>query len=446
MRETVDLVISASYMLTPQMSILENQAVAIRGTRIVAVGSAVEIDQRYEAKQRLSGEGKLLMPGLVDAHTHNAQNFLRGRTAEQLPMVWTRILVPFESNLDEDDVYASAMLAGVEYIKSGVTSFAESGGPHMHRVAEAVEQLGLRAVIARSTMDCGDVPDSMKESTYDCIDRTEALYKEWNGRGDGRIQIWFALRQVMTSTPELVEAVEERSRQYGTGVHIHLAEHRAEVMHTLQRYGLRPGFWLESKGLMDDRVLCAHSVLLREDEMIMMVRNGAHPVHCPRANLVNHGFAKTPLFFSLGCHPGIASDGGSGNSLDLFQAMRLQQFGVGSFWGLNYHDATAVRSTDVLTMATMGGARAMRQADQIGSIVAGKRADVILVNLAQPHLSPFGDLVHAVTANASGQDVTDVVANGRILMKDRQVLVVDEAEVLARAKERKSRIYNRLGW
>lgn len=434
-------------MLTPHMEVVANQGVAVRDGAIVAVGPSADIAARYAAKQSLNGDGKLLMPGFVDAHTHNAQYFLRGRTAEQLPMVWTRILVPFESGLSEEDVRVSALAAGVEYIRAGVTSFAESGGPHMHKVAEVAEQLGLRAVIARNSMDVGEfIPDSMKERTADAISRTEELFRAYNGRGEGRIQVWFALRQVMTSTPELVEAVEEMSRKYGTGVHIHLAEHRNEVMHTLQHYGLRPAFWLQSKGLMDDRVLCAHSVLLRDDEIVMMVQSGANPVHCPRSNLVNHGFPKAPLFMALGRYPGLATDGGAGSPLELFQCMRLMQIGVGAFWGLNYHDASSVRSADALTMATQGGARALRLQDRIGTIEVGKRADLIMINVEQPHLTPCASLIHTLTANGGPGDVTETIVDGKILMADRKVLVVDQAEVLARAKEQKALLYRRLGF
>lgn len=434
-------------LLTPDFEVAMDQAVAISGNRIVAVGARQDLERRYTAKQVLKGEGKLIAPGLVDAHTHTAQQFLRGRTAEEPPMVWARILVPFESNLDEDDMYASGMLAGVEYIKAGITSFADSGGPHMHRVAAAVDKLGLRACIARSTMDCGDfVPPSMMDSSpAESVRKTEELYQAWNGKDDGRIQIWFALRQAITSTPGLAEAVADAAKRYDTSVHIHLAEHRREVEYCLTNYRMRPTNWFDSFGLVGDRLLAAHCVLLRDDEVMLMHDKGAHPVHCPRANLTNHGFPKLPLFLTLGTTPGIASDGASGNPLDLFSCIRILYSATIAQYGLSVHDSVAVRTKDMLRMATQGGANALRLGSQIGSLTPGKKADLILINMNQPHLNPFGDPVRTIAACAGPADVTDSVIDGRIVMRDRQVLTCDEQEVMALAAERHSKIFARLG-
>ncbi len=185
------------------------------------------------------------MPGFVDAHTHTCQQLLRGRLADEYPMIWTRFLVPFESTLTPDDVYWSAKLACLEMIRSGTTSFADSGGVHMHRAADAVIESGMRAAIARSTMDMGgEICSAMKESAEDAIARTEELYRNYHGAGDGRVEIWFALRQVMTCSPELVRRTAEKAAEYSTGIHAHLCEHRDEVRFCLERYRKRPAEFL----------------------------------------------------------------------------------------------------------------------------------------------------------------------------------------------------------
>ena len=183
-------------VMLPDFSFKEAQDVLIKDSLIAAIE---DTGKDAEAAEVIDGSGKLVMPGLVDSHTHTCQQLLRGRVANEYPMVWTRFLVPFESNLSPEDCYWSARLACLEMIKSGTTAFAESGSTHMDAVADAVIEAGMRAAIARSTMDMGGaIPDSMKMSAEKNIEMTEDLYDRYQGKGDGRIDIWFAIRQVMT--------------------------------------------------------------------------------------------------------------------------------------------------------------------------------------------------------------------------------------------------------
>ena len=190
----VDLIISPDLMLTPGMELAGGQSVAIKDGAIVAVGRSADIAASYRARDTMRADGKLLLPGLVDGHTHTAQQLLRGRTFNERPMIWTRILVPFESNLDPPDVYDSAMLASIEMIRSGITCFADAGGPHAEQVAEAAIRSGLRAVITRSTMDIGDsIPESMRETAESAVARNDELFLSHDGSGNGRVRIWFGL-------------------------------------------------------------------------------------------------------------------------------------------------------------------------------------------------------------------------------------------------------------
>ncbi|MCR4424933.1 MAG: amidohydrolase [Firmicutes bacterium] len=442
----VDLLVSADEMLTSDCGIAQNMAVAIHGGRIVDMGPRGDMARKYRARETVDGSGKLLMPGLIDAHTHVCQQLLRGRLFNERPMIWTRILVPFESNLRPDEVHAGAMLAGVEMIRAGITCFADSGGPHMDQVAEAMIELGLRAVLSRSTMDTGDaIPTSMKESTGDAISRTEELHAEYDGAGDGRIRIWFALRQLMTSTPELVAGVLDKAKEKDTGIHIHLAEHRGEVDHCLVRYGRRPAEWLDDMGVAGDRLLAAHSVLLTDREVRMLAERGAHPVHCPRANLQSHGFPKATLFREFGAQVGMGSDGAAGGPLDLFSSMRLLYLACRCYFGLPVHDATAMSARDLIGFVTSGGAAAVRMSDTIGSIEKGKAADIILIDLHQSHLSPITPTIDSYVSFIQPADVSDVIVAGSVLMRDRRILCVDEEHVMARALEARESVFRRAG-
>ncbi len=425
-----DLLIQDCQVLLPDFSILPNATIAIKGNRIALIESDASASGSYVSKEILDGDGKLAMPGFIDAHTHAAQQLLRGSVVDELPMVWTRILVPFESNLTPEDVYQGALLFCVENLKAGTTTFADAGGPFMEMVARAAMETGMRGVITRSTMDCGnDIPDKMKESAPVAIRNCEQLYKEWNDAGDGRIQIWFGLRQAMTSTPALMEAVAARSKELHTGVHIHLAEHMAEVAHCLTNYKLRPAEWFDHFGLLGPNLIAAHCVRLSDKEILLLAERGANAVHCPHSNLGNHGFSKTPLFMALGANIALGTDGASATRLSLFEPMRLLKFAMQARHGVDINDPLALPAQEVYKMATQGGAKAVMQEKEIGKLEVGMKADIILLDIDRPHLSPTAHLPKTVVMAAGPDDVSDVIVDGRLLIHNREFLNLDEEKI-----------------
>ena len=197
--EKYDILIKNCQVLNPDMTVSSTCSVGIKDSWIKKIGPTDELMADSSASEIIDGKGKLVMPGMVDGHTHTCQQLLRGRVADEYPMVWTRFLVPFESNLQPEDSYISGLLACLEMIKSGTTAFADSGGVHMDRVADAVIESGMRAAIAKSTMDMGNaITGAMKETANEAIENTKKLYQKYQGAGDGRVDIWFAIRQVMT--------------------------------------------------------------------------------------------------------------------------------------------------------------------------------------------------------------------------------------------------------
>jgi len=449
--ENCDLLITHTTALLPDMTLRNDVAIAVDRGSILALDDNAILEARYHPRTRLDGTGKVAMPGLIDAHTHVCQQLLRGRITDEPPMIWARFLVPFESTLEPEDVYWSTMLSGVEMLKAGITTFADSGGRHMGEAARAVAALGLRACIARSTMDSGGfVPENMRGSVTQNIAETEALYREWHGKANNRIHIWFALRQVMTSTPELVESVAAAAREVNTGIHIHLAEHLREVEHCVVNYRLRPAEWLDALGLLGSNVLAAHSIVLTEKEIQLLAARGVIPVHCPRSNLNSHGFPKTPLFLALGVPIGLGTDGASGGSLDLFEQARLLKSAIQAYRGLPINDAAILPVEDLLRMATSGGARALRLQSHTGTLETGKQADIILVDAtappySAPHLQPTQHLLRTLVMSAGAHDVSDVIVDGVVLMQERRLTQVDEAEIICKAGEHLQAITRRAG-
>jgi 5-methylthioadenosine/S-adenosylhomocysteine deaminase len=425
-----DLIIRHCRVLQPDFSVLNDASIYIEKDRIVKIEADTAPLETDHAKIEVDGRNKLAMPGLVDAHTHAAQQLLRGSVTDEMPMIWARILVPFESNLTPEDMLAGSRLFCIENLKAGITSFADAGGPHMDALAEAVVETGIRACICRSTMDSGAMtPPAMKETVSQALANTEALYKKYHGAGDGRVQIWFGIRQAMTSTPQLVEAVSSRSKELNTGVHIHLAEHLDEVSYCLSNYHLRPAEWFDSFGLLGPNLIAAHCVRLSDREVKLISERQVNVVHCPRSNLGSHGFSKTPLLMALGANIGLGTDGASGNRLDLFEQMRLLKSAVLARYGLEINDPVALPALETLRMATAGGARALRLENEIGALQVGKKADIILIKLDSPHLSPTANLPKTIASVAGPDDVNDVLVNGRLILKDRQFVELDEAEI-----------------
>lgn len=441
-----DLLIENCSMLTPEMTIQPGQSIAITGTNITEIGPAGEMIEKYCDADRLSGEGKLAMPGFIDAHIHVCQQLLRGRTIDEWPMVWTRFLVPFESNLSKEDVYWSALLACLEMIKSGTTGFIESGGVHMGQAVDAVLVSGMRAAIALSTMDMGtQIPDSMKQPPQACIERTEQLYQRYHGTGEDRIRIWFAMRQVMTCSPGLIRALADRASALHTGIHAHLCEHRDEVRFCLENYHQRPTEFLLKQGMLGPNLLTAHSVALTEHDISLLKAADVKIVHCPGSNLSNHGFPKTPRFLEEGMTIGLGSDGASCACVNLFDQMKLLRYAITAYWGLPIFDPMVMPCDALLKMVTQGGASAMLRGNELGTLETGKKADIILLRLNAPHLLPSADLVKTIVTAAGPGDVCDSVINGKLIMKERRVLTLDEATIIAECTQRQKAIFQRAG-
>ena len=412
-----DILIKGCEILGPGMSVTGPCSVAIHKSLIEKIGPSDQVEKEYLGGTVVDGRGKLLMPGMVDGHTHTCQQLLRGRVSDEYPMIWTRFLVPFESNLKPEDTRISGQLACLEMIKSGTPAVADSGGVHRDQVAEAVIESGMRAAIAKATMDMGDiVSGAMKETAQEAGERTRDLYRSYHGAGDGRVSIWFAIRQVMTCSRELIAMVRDAAAELHTGIHAHLCEHRDEVIFCLKNYQKRPAQFLESMGVLGPNLLTAHNVMLSDEDIAIMARRDVKVIHCPRANLSNHGFPKTPQILQAGLNVGLGCDGAAPSNLDLFDEMKALRYSMIAYWGLPSFNPVVMTCPTLLKMAAWGGANAIGKGDILGAVEEGRKADVILLNIDQPHLSPTQNLINTIVEAANGHDVTDSIMNGKIVM------------------------------
>lgn len=426
-----DVLIRGCAVLNETFEVDWDQDIAIADGVIAAVGDS---PLPGEAEQVVDGRGKLFLPGLVDGHIHTCQQLLRGRILDQLPMIWTRIMLPFESGLTEEAVEAGAELACLELIKSGTTAFADAGGRHMDAVARVVERSGLRAALTCSTIDAGDAPATMKHSTQACLEQNDALFDRWHGRGEGRISVFYSLRSMLSVTEELTLRVFERARNRSTGVHAHISEYPNEVNASLERHRLRPVEYLDKLGVLGPNFLAAHSILLNDDEIDRMAARGVKVIHCPFSNC-GKGVPYTPRLLQRGASVGLGTDGAAHGGLSLWNEMKIFRSVMNAHVGVPYANPVVMPARTILRMATCGGAAALGYEGRLGAVKAGYLADLISIDLNQPHILPTSDLPNTLLETVNAGDVADSMVQGRFLMRDRKVLVMDEKAVLDRARD-----------
>lgn len=438
-----DIVLKNAMVLTPEGDVLEGRNIAVSGNRIAKITTGS--DEQMSADKTIDCSRKIVMPGMIDGHTHTSQQLLRGKLADEYPMIWTRFLVPFESTLTKEDVYYSALLYCIQAIRAGITGFAESGGRHMDRTVAAVLETGMRAAVARSMMDCGSaITEDMLEECDEAISRNDELYADYHGAGNGRVQIYYGMRQVMTCTPELIEKISAHAGERNTGIHAHLCEHRNEVSFCLERYQMRPAAFLDRCGLLRPRLVTAHNVALSEHDITLLTDRKVKMIHCPYANLINHGFPKTPRILEAGGCVGLGSDGAAYNSVDLFEEMRTLRAALISSSGLPVFDPEVMPVKTMLKMATQNGAAALGMEDCLGKVEEGCIADLITIDIRKPHIYPTNNYTTALVDTVTAQDVCDSIIDGQIVMEDRKLKTIDEQAVMEECRIRLTSINGRL--
>lgn len=428
---------------------LADGAIAIDGTSIRWVGPAREARRRFRAKSVIDASGTIALPGLIDAHFHTAQQFLRGkitalgRTRRLKNPIWKNYYIPFEAMLEPEDVYLSGMLAYTNMIRVGTTCFAEAGGPHPDEMGRAAMETGIRGFIALSTVDQGAwVPASMKMTTRQALERNVALVKRW--RGNRRVGAWLSLRQILVCTPELIQGIGEAARRHDVKIHTHLCEGTYEIDYALENFNKRPAEFLSDLGVFDRHLHCAHSIFLSPQEMDLYVERRASACHCSTNNY-HIGPMRLLEMWRRGVDVGLGTDGAaSWGTLDMFQVAHLARVGQTALFGTPWHNRTLTNGEELLAIATAGGARALGMADRIGSLEAGKKADILLVDCAELDQAPPYDPLFVAANTTVGRDVRTVIIDGRVVMKDREILTVDVPRMQAAIRKRLPRLMQRL--
>lgn len=439
-----DLLIKNCVVLTSDYSFMKNSFIAIDKGRIIEIGQ--DLQEKYNPIDTINGKNKLAMPGFIDGHTHLSQQMLRGMISDEYPVIYLRFNLPLESKLTREDVKLSAQLGCLEMIKAGTTSFADAGSTYMDQFVDAVEESGLRATLTRSTSDRGDnLPSNMKDTTKEGIRASEEFYKNNNNRGNGRIKAWFQYRSIASCSDDLIVGLTDLAKQYNTGIHTHISEYSESVLYAQRNHNMREIEYLDKLGVMFPNLLAAHCILISENDINILRDSGTKVVHCPRSNL-GKGVSKTPSLLNHGISVGLGSDGTAHSGMSMFREITAFRHSQIVTHGVPYLDYSVMNSKMLIDLATMGGAKALLQDKDIGSIEVGKKADIVLIDINQPHITPTHNMLNTLTEAVESKDVVDTIVDGKVLMENRQVKTLDEEKIMFESKEAIKRINNTNGW
>lgn len=385
-----------------------------------------------EADEVLDGSGFAAMPGLVNTHQHSPMSLLRAYSDDLKLMDWLdQKMLPAEANMTEEDIRAGARLAMAEMIKSGTTTFADMY-IHMNEIAETVEEVGMRASLTRGLVFLEPDDGVRMAEALDLIDR-------WHGKAEGRITTMFGPHAPYTCPPDALRHVIRLAEERDIPIHIHLAETVEEVASLRLKYGQTPTEYLHALGLFDQcHVLLAHGVHLSESDIQLLKGMQGGVSHNPVSNLkLGCGIAPVHKLHQEGVIVGLGTDGaGSATTLDMFEEMKAAAW----MQKLHYGDPTILPAKEVLKMATIQGAKLLRINHEIGTLSPGKKADLILVNLNKPHLTPLHQLESLLAYGVSGADIDTTIVNGKVLMRSRKLLTIDEEALLRDIQGRAERI------
>ncbi len=455
MTETVDILLRGGTVVTmnDKYDVYEDGAVAIRGDSIVAVGPTEAIVRAYRAEETIDCADSVIMPGLVNAHTHIPMTLMRGLNDDLRLDVWLGYLMPVEREfVTPEFVKLGARVACAEMIRSGVTSFADMFY-YEEAIAEQVAEIGMRALLGQTIL-VFPAPDA--ETFEDALLLCRRFIEHWNGHP--LIQPAVAPHAWYTATPELLLACADLARAFDVPLHTHVSETKLEADNSVEHNHMSVVTWLEQHGILDTKLLAAHCVHIDEEDMFSLRRMGAGVAHCPSSNLkLASGIAPVAQMLKLGLKVGVGTDGpASNNDLDMVEEMRLASF----IAKVAAQNPTALPARQAVELATISGARAMHMGDVTGSLEVGKRADVVVRDMTgihnQPHFHNHPDAVYSrIVYSSKSSDVAHVLCNGRWLMRDRVLLTVDEAAARAGAiavaakidafvNERESSPYNKL--
>jgi len=436
-----DILISGGTIVTlnDKDTIIRGGALAIRGDTIIAIGAKEEILAAHECRETIEAPLSIIMPGLINAHTHAAMTCFRGIADDMELMNWlNRFIFPAEArNVDPELVYWGSLLACAEMIKSGTTTFSDMY-IFEELTAQAAKEAGMRCLLGEVLFD---FPSPNIKTPEEGLAYTEKLIQKW--ADDPLINIMVEPHALYTCSPELLKAAKALADLYKVPLATHLLENKAEAKQLKEKLGQRATHFLKELGLLDERFFAFHCVMMDDEDIRLFADKGCKVVHNPESNMkLASGVAPISSMIRKGVVVGLGTDGcASNNNLDMFQeidtAAKLEKSAR--------LDPTVMSARTVLKMATCEGAKVLGLDGVVGSLETGKKADLCIIDMNKPHLTPLYDEYSHLAYTVGGADVETVIINGRIVMQNRRLITIDEQEAMHRVRIIARRVQESLG-
>jgi 5-methylthioadenosine/S-adenosylhomocysteine deaminase len=450
--EPVDTLIEGALVVTmdAQRRVVTDGAVAIRGTDIVAVGKTSELRAAFDAAATIDGRRFVVTPGMVNTHIHiTGEPLTRGYVPDDTPFEANvfQWLCPLYATYTDADERLSAQLAAVEMLKSGTTTFLEAGTIHyVDAVVDGLEEVGIRGRVGRWVWDIPPEPSVYKQSTDEAIRNIEETLRAHRHGRSGRIQAWSMIVGHTTCTDPLWRAAKQAADSYNTGLNFHMSPAAMDPEGFIAQFGKRPMEHLEDLGVLDRNVTIAHCVHVNDREIDILASHRCNVAHCPTTALkVAYGvtqIGRMPEMQARGVNVCIGTDGNNAsNYSDLMRATYL----VAGLFKDARRDPTMFPAEEAYEMATLGGAKALLLEDEIGSLEAGKRADVVLHDRSRPEWTPLLNVANQLVYAADGRGVHTVFVEGRRVVDNYRLTTLDEDALYAAAQRAGEDICRRSG-
>lgn len=387
----------------------------------------------------VDGHNKLFMPGMTDSHLHTGQQLLRGRVLDTKPIIWTRIMLPFESRMNSKIMKLNAQLASLELISSGTTSFIEAGSYFMDEAAKVYQDVGLRGALSFSTMDDQNLPQSIRMSAEEAVSYTDNLYNSFDGQGN--LSVYYSLRTMNNASDKLIRLAGEHAKERGTFLQAHMNEYPKEVADFKERSGLTPYEHLDKMGFLDDKFIGAHSIFLSDKEKELIKTKKSKISHSPFSNC-GKGVPDTPHLIDEAVVIGLGTDGAAHGGLSMWNEAKIFRSIMNVYYGVQQKKPNIMPANRIFSMILDGGAELINQKGQLGKIKPGYTADLISINLNAPHLIPTGIVTNMLLESVNANDVYDSMVAGKWLMRNREFLTIDAEKVEYEANKMVEKIFN----
>lgn len=428
--------------MNEKREIIPKGTISIEDGKITSVNKADETP-KSKPEVTIDARGKLILPGLIDAHNHVAQFFGRGR-AYDLPFpIWdSKYIFKIYGFAEPEDYHAIAGLCGVEMLKTGTTCVVDNiftrGVGEADGVAKAFDELGLRTCIACGFMDRA-VPEPLLLDKDVGLKECDRVYHEWNGK-NGKIQVWFAPPGFGMCTEENIKDSFLLTKKYNTKLQIHVSATYSAAMNPLWEYGKREVEYLHDLGILSQNTIAVHCNWVNDKDIQFLRKTGTKVVHNPVSNMyLAFGVAPVPQMIKEGITVSLGADGLGSNTSDMFEIMRAAAY----LHKLHTFDSMAIGAQKILEMATIDGAKTLGLENEIGSIEVGKKADLIAIDVQKPNLTPLYDIYPSIVYCAKGNDVSDVIVDGRLVVRDGAIQTVNETQVMDKAQKRADELWSR---